>query len=218
MQNPDAISRRWFDPSTVTVAVDQNVPQILANEDYIGLSGAMSHSTVHVSFVGGLIQLEVLSPAVRRMIRRIVYDMAAEALSVWNAKFVIRPEFRGQDLAVRSIVVQARCAANLGFAYLSTYAAGDISTATAINQAEAWSGYYVWPRLGFNAEIPEDVASLLPPELRYATTLIDLVSTARGAQFWFEHGHGLDLKFDLTDRSISWQTLMRYTSERQIGV
>lgn len=218
MPNQDAISRRWFDAATVTVVVEPNVPPIFNAQDYIGLSGALSHSRVHVKFEGGFVQMEVANPAVRRMIRRIVYDLESAVYRVWNAKLVIRPEFWGQDLAARSITVQARAAKDLKFSRLSAYAEGDVTTATATNPNERWSGYYVWPRLGFNAAIPEDVLGKLPQGLWHATTLAHLMETPAGQNFWYEHGHGISVDFDLTADSISWQTLMCYTTEKQIGI
>jgi len=178
----------------------------------------MSHSVVNVSLQTGFVHLNVVHPAVSQMTRLIVYNLDSGSLSVWNHALTLRPAFRGHDIAARSITVQARAAQGLRFARLTTYADGNVTTATAINPNKKVSGYYIWPRLGFNASIPADVVSKLPSGLQHAATLAELISVPEGERFWYEHGHGISVDFDLAIDSISWKTLMRYTSERLIGI
>ena len=63
-------------------------------------------------------------------------------------------------------------------------------------------GYTIWPRMGFDAPIPEKVLKKgLPDGLKNAKTLLDLHETPEGTRFWAENGAPVDMKLDLKDRS-----------------
>jgi hypothetical protein len=215
MSDRDPITQWWFDATKVQVVVGAGVPDLFAHEDYIGLSGAFSGSTVQVEFSGAVLSLEVKHSAVRKMRREINYDINTKSWFVYNSKFRIRPEYWGQDLAARSICTQARTAQALGFDRLSTYAVGNFQSASNPLKEERWSGYWVWPRLGFDGDIPAEVLPRLSPAFQHFRRVSQLMQTDGGRDEW-HRGDDIAVRFDLSARSASWQMLERYTTERGI--
>lgn len=218
MSDRDPITQWWFDATKVNVTLGADVPDVFTTEDYIGLSGAFTGSTVQVEFSAGVLSLEVKHPAVRRMRREVKFDIDGATWFVYNSKFRIRPEYWGQDLAARSIWTQARAAQALGFDRLSTYAVGNFQSASNPLKDERWSGYWVWPRLGFDGDIPGEVLPRLSPAFQHFRRVLQLMQTDAGRDEWHRHGDDIAVRFDLTAGSASWQMLERYTRERGIRV
>lgn len=76
-------------------------------------------------------------------------------------------------------------------------------------------GYKVWPRFGFDAPLRQADREALPPSLHGATTLLDLMQSRAGQQWWAAHGHSVDTEFDPHAGSRSMQQLRRYLAERR---
>ena len=72
------------------------------------------------------------------------------------------------------------------------------------------NGYYTWPRLGFDALIPDELVKQLPESLKGATKLSDLMKNAKGRAWWKKHGDSVDVVFDMTLNSLSRKALDRY--------
>jgi hypothetical protein len=218
MSDKDAITQWWFDTTKVKVEVGAGVPAVFEETDYIRLSGAFSGSSVQVEVSGTSISMDVKHPAVRKMRREISFDITSGRWFVYNSKFRIRPEYWGQDLAARSIFTQARAAQALGFDRLSTYAVGNFQSASNPLKEERWSGYWVWPRLGFDGDIPADVVSRLSPPFQHFKRVSQLMQTEAGADEWHRQGDDIAVRFELAAGSVSWQLIERYTLERGIRV
>lgn len=216
MNERDAIGQRWFDANSVRIEVAPAAQGFFDDEAFIGLSGALSNSTVKVDFPQSYIEMEVIHPAVRRMRRRLYFDIDTNQWNIENIKFRIRPEYWGQDLAARSIAVQASTAKNFGMGALSAYAMGNFQTANHPSKDERWSGYWVWPRLGFDGDIPVEIQQKLSGNLRHCKRLSDLMVSEAGREEWLRLGGDVEVRFDLSAGSISWQIFNRYTSERGI--
>lgn len=77
--------------------------------------------------------------------------------------------------------------------------AGEIRDAARVVIRSA--SHSVWPRLGFDAKIPQEIRSLLPEHLSHASTLLDLHATREGADWWSANGRDVDMELDLRDAS-----------------
>jgi hypothetical protein len=72
-------------------------------------------------------------------------------------------------------------------------------------------GYKVWPKLGFDAELPPDEIDGAP-HLQACRTVQDVL--ALDAAWWDEHGSQRRMEFDLGAHSTSWRKLIPYLSEK----
>lgn len=75
-------------------------------------------------------------------------------------------------------------------------------------------GYYVWARLGFDAEL----LPLHKEEAKKAgfdvKKVSDLMKTPEGRKYWKDNGSSLEMEFDLSDNSYSMNTLTAYTAKK----
>jgi SPP1 gp7 family putative phage head morphogenesis protein len=74
------------------------------------------------------------------------------------------------------------------------------------------TGYRTWPAIGFNAAFDHRAFTQatgvpVPAHLQGAKTILQLVASREGQQFWRQHGVEEFMIFDLTDGSDSWQVL-----------
>lgn len=225
----DKISRMWFDATRVDLEMVDDVSLFLDEEALVGLSGAMSDSKVTVRKVLRqtpsdpepvleAISLHISHPAVFSMTRLLRQD-ANHDWYVENAKFRIRADYAGRGLAARSLTVQARAAQQLGFRYIALDAVGDYTLARLRFPEDRWVGYWVWPRLGFDANIPESTLRRLPEDFQNCRRVAELMDTDEGLNAWELYGETLNgARFDLTAGSTSWQLLAKYSEERNIKV
>lgn len=102
---------------------------------------------------------------------------------------------------------QIEAARDLDLDIVTVFAAGSITQTQ-------WAGYYVWPRLGYDAPVPFGVRHRLPEALADVETLSDLYNTAEGRAFWKRHGHGMDMVFELWGDS--YDRLQAYLVEKGI--
>lgn len=214
----DLITQRWFDPHSVNVTIEPDVPNVFDPLDLVGISGAFSNSKLTVRNTGMFIRLEVENFAVRKHWRELFFDIDRDCWVIYNRKFRVHEGFWGSDLAARSVAVQAHAAQRIGIGRLVTYAVGDYNTANFARREDRWSGYWVWPRIGFDADIPPSILPRLTPPFNGYKRLSELVATEEGEQEWYLHGDSVHVEFDLQPGSTSWKTLERYTSKRDIRV
>lgn len=229
MDEQDEISRHWFDPGRVQLELVDDVSAAFDEEALIALSGAPSNSVVTVrkatsqphsgeALAPEAIRLEVHHEAAFSM-NRLIQQRTSGEWFIRNTKFRIRHEYSGRRLSARSLLVQARAAQALGFQEIVLDAVGDYTLANLKFREDRWVGYWVWPRLGFDADIPASALRCLPERLRGCTRVSELMHTAENQDLWLLHGETLEnAKFDLTGDSLSWQLLAKYAQERNIKV
>ncbi len=75
-------------------------------------------------------------------------------------------------------------------------------------------GYVVWPRLGFDGQLPPHVHRLLPPHLAKAKTLQALYALDGGMAWWREHGADVDVSFSLRSGSPHLRQFIRYLQSK----
>jgi hypothetical protein len=74
-------------------------------------------------------------------------------------------------------------------------------------------GFYAFPRLGFDADIPLNTPAR-PAALAPCTRLSHLMATDAGRKFWLATGVEVpSMVFDLADNSLSWQTLNAFLAD-----
>lgn len=99
-----------------------------------------------------------------------------------------------------------------GFKTIELDAIGDPTTLNTFS-----SGYYSWPRMGFDAAIPNESIVNLPEALSKSKRLSDLMKTEKGRNWWRDIG-GTDTTviFDLSPTSISSKVMNEYAKAKGI--
>lgn len=162
--------------------------------------------SITMRFEGDEVQLTVVTPkfkAERKYKRsRVDGQLIAEheSLEVFET---------GKGLGARLFGRQVSALRRAGFGRIDTFAAGSYGD-------PEYNGYWTWAAFGFDAKLPNRIASKLPPELAEAKSVSDLMSTAEGQQWWKVNGKGLDMNFDLDPQSRSSQKLDIYLTSKGI--
>lgn len=217
----DETTAAWFDAAKVDVIdVAPELEGWLSNEQLVRLSGAPNGSTLTVRLtLEGLVELKVENPALlaEPMIRLIAQEADGFAFYIVNAVFVLNEDYLGQGIGPRSVSVEIQQAKDLGFTKIRTFAVGDWAS---FHADPPLRGYYVWPSMGFDGPLPEELRTHpeLPQELLGSTTILELFASEAGEDFWMEFGSSVHVEFNLEDASPSWERHWRYTEKRDIKV
>ncbi len=121
-------------------------------------------------------------------------------LYVYNDSLVVNEDKQGKGIGLSILTHQVGESQKLGAKYLKTNAFGNKEKATREKEIK-WSGYKVWPALGYDGPLLASHKSQLPKEFDGASTIQELYSMPGGKEAWEEHGSSIDLKFDLTPGS-----------------
>ena len=181
------------------------------------LAGAFDGSVIRVrrSTVGTdagtveAIELKVIHSGLlqRPMVRRIFeVDDGVELIDVIdNVEFYLKPDYQGQGIGATSLMTQALAAYSLGIQKIWAIAAG--------GDGSGDIGYRVWPKLGYDAQIPDDVLQKMPRnqlvsagiDLTKPVLLSNLIDVGLFS-LWEEHGSGCLVEFDVSSLD-SWSML-----------
>jgi len=102
--------------------------------------------------------------------------------------------------------LQACTAFLLGFAEITLFAAGRGRGDVELDMDDM-VGYQVWPKFGFDAHLePADLNA--HAHLAKCKSVQDVIN--RDPEWWAANGHGIEMRFDLTPNSRSWQILLDY--------
>ncbi len=217
----DDTTKAWFDHSTVTVHRDPSLEGWLSDEVLVRLSGAPKNSVLRVGVVHERgIELRVQNPDVLRedMVRQLVQEEDGYAFHILNSAFVINDWLLSRGIGPRGVAIQLHEALQLKFIRrVRTWAVGNRAT---FESEQPLRGYYVWPMMGFDAPVPLHLRYQhgFPLDANKQTSLLDLLDTAEGQAFWFEHGETIWTEFDLNPSSRSWKRLRAYIDDRKIKV
>jgi hypothetical protein len=77
------------------------------------------------------------------------------------------------------------------------------------------NGYYTWPRFGFDGPLPPRIHSMLPLGLTSAKSVLDLMDSKQGRQWWQKNGTSVQLVFEMAAQSRSWRVFEQYLVERR---
>ena len=104
-------------------------------------------------------------------------------------------------------------AKRLGLTHISLLAAGGTNLKYDWGEND-FSGYYVWARLGFDAALKPVMQELVDcdPQLSGSIRVSDIMT--RNRDWWRTNGSGDYMEFDLSDGSLSWNTLNDILTQR----
>ena len=106
-------------------------------------------------------------------------------------------------MGTRLFSTQVSWARHLHVDLITVFASGDYNN-------NEYNGYYTWARLGYQAPLTRSELDDLPDALSGATTIMDLMETDEGVQWWQVHGSSKTMVFDLIGESRSVQYLREY--------
>ena len=99
-----------------------------------------------------------------------------------------------RNLTARAFLRQLAAARKLGIKRFELYAAGYFNDTS-------FSGYRVWPQMGFNAALRVDEQRKLPPHLAGAQDLNQLILLPGGYEWWKEEGAARSMIFEPRENS-----------------
>jgi hypothetical protein len=150
-------------------------------------------------------------------------------LEAHNDLFIIKkPGTPGHNPALPSgtdmLTAQVAALQRAGVARIKTFAAGNPK-----DPASTLNGYYTWPRLGYDGEVPPLVWKAMPEALRRVakpagdtgdeggstgSSVRAICLDPAGRAWWKANGRSFDAVFDLTPGSESLRVLAAYTAGR----
>lgn len=213
---PDAITAQYFGGKNIQIiSNDAGCPfDAIENADLIArLTGAPNGSLIEVWFYektgqvdfcvrnGALFEL----PSFRSLYRE---PSGLTLLVLENAGLFILPGLQDKGIGTRAVIIGLHAAAELGVDKVRTKAIGA--------RDQPCKGYYVWPTLGFDADIPQAKIRDLPVRFSGARRLSELVVEAGGRAWWYDNGLDIEVEFDLHPESTSWAILKAYMTAKAI--
>ncbi|WP_342613489.1 hypothetical protein [Burkholderia ambifaria] len=206
----DALTRAHFTGRSVVV-LDPEIEEFpieLARVPW--LVGVLDGSSINVTKDEGSFVFEVTHPWLAEPMLRVLYrdEDSGQLTYMANEAFFLRPEHQERGLGARSCAIEVTEVARLGIQYLGCQAAGQFGSGT--------HGYYVWPALGFDADLDDADIAQLPGHLSHCTTLNELFLSEGGAEHWRFFGGPKYVFFGLERGSTSWAILNAYMQENGI--
>ncbi len=220
MAQRDPTTDQYFNQINITLEVDADIDDdefdLYNNLDTLArLTGAPDGSTILVSRrTGGEdgFHLKVTHAGVFQYPSEFMLFNDGDTLSLmlWVDSIYVQEALQGMGIGTRSVMISLNEAKTIGVQKVALCAAG-----SAVNQTMFW-GFHVWPSMGFDAELPLAIKADLPEELVHAEYLSDLMLSDVGERWWYHHGVSIDVEFDLSDQSVSWDLLKRYADAKGI--
>ncbi len=185
----------------------------ISDSDFADLTGAPGNATVTVScdYKSKVVQLEVASHHFTNK----YYTLSRNG----SGQLYIEAHFsknRGTDNPVElppgygafSAAIQINAARQIGCVYIKHLAAGSWKTRKEFN------GYYTWPIFGWDSKLEERHLSILPLPLKSSKTILDVLKTKYGADWWSRYGDMYLTYFDLREGSRSGNVFKQYMESK----
>lgn len=183
------------------------MPHVKIRDDELHrLVGAQPGTSVsaHVGWGGTGINLTGEGPHIQNMHRTLGEDSQGR-LTMFNNAFFLKKNAQRGGFGLKQLSDQAEHLAGLGVEQIRTTA----------GKGPSMNGWKSWPLMGYDAPIPHDVLQKMPSSLyQTARSVTDLMKTPEGRAFWQKHGDGMQMSFDLTPGSKSWQQLNAYRQSK----
>jgi hypothetical protein len=185
----------------------------LSDECVARLAGAVDYSSVAVTLettrivIKGMLEsaqavvLKATNPVVfaNPTERHLYKDESGQATIaiISNENFQLQPEFRQMGIGTYALAFQVKAALEAGISRLVANAAG--------RKDSEYSGYVVWPQLGYDGLIPDDIWTQKLPADGIAAlglnpetpVLISELLRCGGISLWKEYGEGYIMHFDV---------------------
>ena len=173
----------------------------ISGRDLAGLAGSPGEAEVEVGVCRGNLTVEISDPGHRiyRGVVRISHAGGGLVLTV-EALHIHSPSMQGRGLGLSIFARQLQTARRLGIKRIETKA----------GRRGNENGYYSWPRYGFDGPLPRWLISRLPPPLLFAQSILDIMDSPMGRQWWLLYGGTVDVVFDVRRGSRSSRTFDRY--------
>lgn len=223
MDKRDPVTRQYFDDAKVRVD-DQTPGQAFSSwfdndkRRIARLSGAPKDSLLRIEHIepGGY-KLTATGPYLEgEMVRLILQrkESGTPYLFMLNNAFVLPPALRRQKIGVRAVAISLLEAKSTGeFAHVEVDAIGDFQTL----RSNQYSGYAVWPHLGFDGPLPPEMHQKVPG-LSPSMQVSEFLALPNGVDRWLLFGSSVRLKFQLETTQNSWVVLNRYMRDNGIEV
>ncbi|MGV3617921.1 MAG: phage minor head protein [Fimbriimonas sp.] len=217
----DEATRRLFAEGKVSVAkegpVDEASRKIfgrrLSAGEWADVMGAPAGADIKIKAFGDGtgISAEATGGGLKYMAR--TYDLHPDGRRTCHNDYFKKAKDAPPEFGVRVFARQAESLAREGFDLIETHAAWDPP-----GTKDGFVGYYVWPRMGYDADIPfASVRVPLPKGLAGCRRVSELMDTKEGRQWWQEYGRDLfDAEFDLTEGSECLRRLRAYLAEKGV--
>jgi hypothetical protein len=226
VNHQDALTREYFDAATVKV-IDHTDGEAFTQwfggdiHSIARLSGALRDSTVEIHLVDQSFRIDVTGPCIEGTMVRVIRQTERSEepyLYIRNSGFTLPPNLRRQKLGVRSVAIELfEAARTKQFYAVEVDAIGDYHSLNPNNPASEYSGYAVWPQLGFDGPVPKE-AVMRHPELAKFPSVRAIIEAPGGVQNWLRKGCSALLRFELAASSPSWVALGRYMLDNGMEV
>lgn len=175
-------------------------------------AGALEGSTVVMMGGRGGVHMEVHDDRYRAVTS--VQRSAEGDLYLENWNFQVFPHERGRGLGTEIIKTQIDAAHQMGARGIVVHSIGDWK------RRETHNGYYTWPRMGFDGDLPRDWQSRMmatglteiPEQFSQASRVSDFFKKPEGRELWKRHGFPMELAFDVQPGSLSRKVFDNYYS------
>lgn len=191
-------------PRRVKLQADPAARQKMADlklepADVAGLAGASRDAEIAVSTEQNGIRAEVKHPD---------YDLTLAIrrgddgkLTMTNLDVQAHPA--GQGTGTKVTIQQVAHAERLGIERIDALASGSFGGED--------NGYYSWPRVGYDGDIP---AYIRPAPPKGETRVSQLMRNKAGRDYWLKHGSDIHVSFDVRPGSLSRKVLSRYAKQQ----
>lgn len=187
-----------------------------SDPDWAGLVGAPNGATVRVTWES--------HDKATITVEHEFYDHQDRSVTFYGDKVMHNDGFTLNDDAPEGMGAmilhgQAMTARAHGFSRINVAAAGYPSNFNDDGTISGMIGFYVWPRLGFDARFDDEpggyrVRDFAPP-YNTAKTVQELFAMPGGAQYWKENGFGMNMQFDL--KTSKWIDALGAYIDRKTG-
>ena len=198
----------WREERAIERIAERLFDHELAPRHYAGLAGAPDAAHVHVGTYHDGLYLDTSDPVAAHYRTIQIVRRVDDRLVIVNDRFHVHAKrLQRKGLGLKIFHRQVDNARSLGIARIETLAG---------RRADE-NGYYTWPRFGFDGPIPKELRPHLPPQFQHARTILDLIETKPGRQWWRDHGRTIEVHFDLSPHSRSQQVFHQYLQERGLA-
>ena len=175
----------------------------LSRREYARLAGAPREASLEVGTWRGQLYLE-LRGTPERLFQAVlrVRGGAGGPVLIEDGFCLLHASLQGKHLGRWVFHRQLCCARALGIVGVETFA----------ERRPDDQGYYHWPRFGFDGPLSGAIRQQLPEQLAAARSVLDLIETRAGRQWWRRHGVAMRVRFNLAEASRSWRVLRRHLS------